>query len=69
MAPSKPLKAKKFGKSVKLTSGSQLKEAVHALGGDEQDVELLRGIESDEDAPANNKTESKGQVSVICISQ
>lgn len=65
MAPTKPTKSKKFSNSAKNNSRSQFKNAVRALGGDEDDVELLRGIESDEDEAVNAKVGGKGQASIV----
>jgi hypothetical protein len=67
MAITKPGKTNKGRK--RNSDTTQLKGAVRALGGDEQDIELLRGIESDEEAASGSKKNgAKGQVSVCYYS-
>ncbi|KAH7334921.1 CBF/Mak21 family-domain-containing protein [Rhizoctonia solani] len=53
MAPTKPVKAVKSKKTGNKSNGSQLKEAVRALGGDDGDIQLLQGVDSDDDGAAN----------------
>ncbi|KAG9113369.1 hypothetical protein FRC07_007786, partial [Ceratobasidium sp. 392] len=61
MAITKPAKARKDRKP-KSSSVSELKGAVQALGGDDQDLELLAGIESDGGEPSvGNKNGGKSQ--------
>ncbi|CAE6341998.1 unnamed protein product [Rhizoctonia solani] len=60
MAPTKPIKHTKSKKTGNKTNQSQLKEAVHALGGDDGDIQLLRGVDSDDDG-AVSKSERKEQ--------
>lgn len=66
MAINKPAKAHKDRKANKLGGASQLKSAVRALGGDDQDLELLQGIGSDEEtAKSGKKGTGKAQVGLI----
>ncbi|KAG9079028.1 hypothetical protein FRC06_007991, partial [Ceratobasidium sp. 370] len=60
MVIKKPAKANKDRKR-KLGSAAQLKGAVRALGGDEQDLELLAGVESDEEPSGGKKNGAKSQ--------
>ncbi|KAG8743453.1 hypothetical protein FRC10_012033 [Ceratobasidium sp. 414] len=60
MAITKPAKAHKDRKQ-RWDSGAQLKGAVRALGGDEQDLELLAGVESDEEPSGGKKSGAKSQ--------
>ncbi|CAE6412353.1 unnamed protein product [Rhizoctonia solani] len=53
MAPTKPAKAVKSKKAGNKSNGSQLKEAVRALGGDDGDIQLLQGIDSDDGGAVN----------------
>ncbi|KAJ1306210.1 hypothetical protein OPQ81_010918 [Rhizoctonia solani] len=55
MAPVKPAKVVKSKKAGNKGNSLQLKEAVRALGGDDGDVELLKGIDSDDDGAVNNE--------------
>ncbi|ELU42136.1 ribosome biogenesis protein [Rhizoctonia solani AG-1 IA] len=66
MAPTKPTKATK--KTGNKANQSQLKEAVRALGGDDGDIQLLRGVDSDDDGAVSSKSGSKEKVSkfVVC---
>ncbi|KAF8706767.1 CBF protein, partial [Rhizoctonia solani] len=57
MAPTKPTKATK--KTGNKANQSQLKEAVRALGGDDGDIQLLRGVDSDDDEAVSSKSGSK----------
>ncbi|CAE6415012.1 unnamed protein product [Rhizoctonia solani] len=59
MAPTKPAKVVKSKKAGNKTSGSQLNDAVRALGGDDGDIQLLQGVDSDDDGPVSNKNGSK----------
>ncbi|KAG8696348.1 hypothetical protein FRC09_008568 [Ceratobasidium sp. 395] len=58
MAITKPAKSPKDRK-LKSTNAAQLKGAVRALGGDDQDLELLAGIESDGEEPSGGKKSNK----------
>ncbi|QRW12798.1 ribosome biogenesis protein [Ceratobasidium sp. AG-Ba] len=60
MAITKPAKVNK-GRKQKFDTSSQLKGAVRALGGDDQDLELLAGIESDGEASGTKKVTGKSQ--------
>ncbi|QRV84166.1 O-FucT domain protein [Ceratobasidium sp. AG-Ba] len=60
MAITKPAKVNK-GRKQKFDTSSQLKGAVRALGGDDQDLELLAGIESDDEASGTKKVTGKSQ--------
>ncbi|KEP55612.1 putative ribosome biogenesis protein MAK21 [Rhizoctonia solani 123E] len=64
MAPTKPTKSIKSKKAGNKSHGSQLKEAVRALGGDDGDIQLLQGIDSDDDRAVSNKGGSKEQNSL-----
>ncbi|CEL56534.1 putative protein C4F10,09c OS=Schizosaccharomyces pombe (strain 972 / ATCC 24843) GN=SPAC4F10.09c PE=1 SV=1 [Rhizoctonia solani AG-1 IB] len=60
MAPTKPIKSTRSKKIGTKSNQSQLKEAVRALGGDDGDIQLLRGVDSDDEA-VSNKGERKEQ--------
>ncbi|KAG8689683.1 hypothetical protein FRC08_010818, partial [Ceratobasidium sp. 394] len=60
MAITKPAKANKDRKR-KSGSTAQLKGAVRALGGDQQDLELLAGVESDDEPSGGKKNGAKAQ--------
>ncbi|QRV98202.1 ribosome biogenesis protein [Ceratobasidium sp. AG-Ba] len=60
MAITKPAKGNK-GRKQKFDTSSQLKGALRALGGDDQDLELLAGIESDGEASGTKKITGKSQ--------
>ncbi|KAG8733763.1 hypothetical protein FRC11_002832 [Ceratobasidium sp. 423] len=62
MAPTKPAKALKSKKVGNKTNGSQLKEAVRALGGDDGDIQLLQGVDSDDGGAMSNKNGGKEQI-------
>ncbi|CAE7156024.1 unnamed protein product [Rhizoctonia solani] len=55
MAPTKPTKSIKSKKAGNKSHASQLKDAVRALGGDDGDIQLLQGIDSDDDRAVGNK--------------
>ncbi|CUA71720.1 Ribosome biogenesis protein MAK21 [Rhizoctonia solani] len=61
MAPTKPTKSIKSKKTRNKNHGPQLKEAVRALGGDDGDIQLLKGIDSDDGGPVSSKGGSKEQ--------
>ncbi|CAE6417516.1 unnamed protein product [Rhizoctonia solani] len=61
MAPTKPTKSIKSRKTGNKNHGPQLKEAVRALGGDDGDIQLLKGIDSDDDGPVGSKGGAKEQ--------
>ncbi|KAG8745747.1 hypothetical protein FRC12_014476 [Ceratobasidium sp. 428] len=64
MAITKPAKSPKDRK-LNSSNAAQLKGAVRALGGDDQDLELLAGIESDGEEPSGGKKNvAKSQASV-----
>ncbi|KAG8684601.1 hypothetical protein FRC08_013612, partial [Ceratobasidium sp. 394] len=60
MAITKPAKANK-GRKRESGSTAQLKGAVRALGGDEKDLELLAGVESDDEPRGGKKNGAKSQ--------